>query len=110
MEIRPAVLDVILLSALVTVVPRVLPLVLLSRVSLPPWALRWLENVPIAVLSALLAQELLLFDGRIALPPDNLALLAAVPALLMAAATRSLMGTVAVGVAAMAVLRWVAPG
>jgi len=105
MEVRAWVLAAIVGSGLVTVIPRVIPLALLSRTTLPGWAIRWLGYVPIAVLAALLAQSVARPDGHLALPPDNLALLAAIPALLVAARTRSLLGTVVTGVVAMALLR-----
>ena len=108
MTVRPQVLLLFLGMALVTYVPRMLPIVILSRFKLPPLLLRWLEFIPAAVLSALLAQGLLL-DGRtLALPPANPALLAALPAFAVAVWTRSLMGTVVVGIAAMALLRFLA--
>jgi branched-subunit amino acid transport protein len=99
------VLATILGSALVTLVPRVLPLALLSRFTLPDWLARWLGYVPIAVLAALLAQSVARPDGHFALPPSNLAVLAVLPALLVACRTRSLLGTVVTGVVAMALLR-----
>ena len=91
--------------ALVTYLPRMLPLVVLSRFQLPPLLLRWLSFVPVAVLSALLTKELLISDGALALPPAHPQLLAAVPAFVVAFWTRSLMGTVLSGIAAMALLR-----
>ena len=105
MDVRASVLVVVALSALVTVVPRVAPLALLSRASLPSWLARWLEYVPIAVLAALLTQEVAFANGRAALPPENLALIAIGPALLVAVWTRSLVATVGVGVVAMALAR-----
>jgi branched-subunit amino acid transport protein len=91
MEIRSEFLALVLACALVTAVPRVLPLVALSRVALPPWLAAWLRYVPIAVLAALLATELLA-AGRSGLP-------AIAAALVVAVLTRSLLGTVAAGVA-----------
>ena len=105
MEVRAWVLAAIIGSGLVTVIPRVLPLALLSRATLPVWLARWLGFVPIAVLAALLAQSVARPDGHLALPPDNLALLAAMPTLLVAARTRSLLGIVVTGVMTMALLR-----
>jgi branched-subunit amino acid transport protein len=102
MDIRPEILALILACAAVTAVPRVLPLVLLSRIALPPWLLAWLAYVPVAVLAALLAIEVLIVDGSPALLMSsnvNSALLAIVPALAVAALTRSLIGTVLAGVA-----------
>ena len=91
MEIRPAFLALVLACALVTAIPRVLPLVALSRVELPGWLLDWLRYVPIAVLSALLAIELL-SAGAAGLP-------AIAAALAVAFVARSLLGTVLAGVA-----------
>lgn len=101
----------ILGMAAVTYIPRVLPLWLLSSKSLHPAFMRWLEMVPPAVLAALLAPSLLLQKDatgaeRLFISQDNLFLLAAVPAFLVAWKTKSFFGTVAVGMAAVAALRW----
>lgn len=98
MDIRPEIVALILACAAVTMVPRVLPLVFLSRVALPRWMLDWLAYVPIAVLAALLAIEVLLVDGKPAVSASNPSLLAIIPALAVAAFSRSLIGTVIAGV------------
>lgn len=92
MEVRPEFLGLVLACALVTAIPRVLPLVALSRLELPAWLLDWLRYVPLAVLSALLAIELL-SAGRAGLP-------AIAAAFAVAFMTRSLFGTTVAGVAA----------
>lgn len=107
MTIRPGVLLLLVGMGLVTYLPRMLPLVVLSRFPLPQLLLRWLGFVPVSVLSALLAKELLVSDGHLALPPGHPHLLAAIPTFLVAAKTRSLMGTVIAGIAAMALIRLV---
>ncbi len=98
MDVRPEILALILACAAVTAVPRVLPLVLLAKVRLPGWILSWLAYVPVAVLSALLAIEVLVVDGRPAISIANPAVLAIVAALAVAGFTRSLIGTVMAGV------------
>lgn len=100
MDVRPELLALILACAAVTVVPRVLPLVLLAKIELPRWLRAWLAYVPVAVLAALLAIEVLVVDGKPALSTANPSLLAIVPALAVAAFTRSLIGTVIAGVGA----------
>ncbi len=100
MDVRPEILALILACAAVTALPRVLPLVLLSKIELPRWLLAWLAYVPVAVLAALLAIEVLIVDSKPLLTAANSSLLAIVPALAVAAATRSLIATVLVGVAA----------
>lgn len=105
MEIRQYVLLIVLGGAAGTLLPRVLPLLLLSRVTLPRWLRIWLSQVPVAILAGLLAQELA-FEGGTLLPlMRNLPAIAILPVLLVAALTRSLIGSVAAGVAAMALLR-----
>jgi branched-subunit amino acid transport protein len=91
MEIRPEFLGLVLACALVTAVPRVLPLVALSRIQLPTWLLDWLRYVPVAVLAALLAIELL-SAGAVGVP-------AITAAFAVALLTRSLFGTACAGVA-----------
>ncbi len=100
MDVRPELLALILACAAVTAVPRVLPLVLLAKIALPRWLLAWLAYVPVAVLAALLAIEVLVVEGKPALSAANPSLLAIVPALATAAVTRSLIGTVMVGLGA----------
>ncbi len=97
MDIRPEFLSLVLACALVTALPRVLPLVVLSRTTLPAWLLDWLRYVPIAVLAALCAIELLP-GGTLALSASNPALPAIAAAFLVAAKTRNLLGTVLAGV------------
>lgn len=98
MEIRPEFLSLVLACALVTAVPRVLPLVLLSRFELPGWLLDWLRFVPVAVLAALAAIEVLMPGGKaLALHLPSVAGVAA--AFAVAALSRSLLATVAAGVA-----------
>ncbi len=105
MEVSSYILLIILGSAIVTFIPRVLPLVLLSRIQIPEWGINWLKHVPIAVMAALLAQELLITENKFSITGNQLELLAAIPSFLIAILTRSLLGTVLVGVASLMILR-----
>jgi branched-subunit amino acid transport protein len=107
MEVRWTILIIIMGCALVTFIPRVLPLMLLSQMELPKWAIRWLKNVPVAVMAALLAQDLLLSENEISISANILKLLAAIPAFAIAIFTKSLLGTVVVGVIFMMLLRFI---
>ena len=82
--------------ALATYLPRMLPLVALSSRRLPQWLADWLELIPAAILGALLVPSLLAGDARKLelLRPE---LLAAIPTFAFASKTRSLGGTVVVG-------------
>lgn len=81
----------------VTYLPRMLPLVVLSRRALPGWFAEWLELIPAAILSALIVPTLFAHADPRAFSLGKIELLAAVPTLLVALKTRSLAGTVVVG-------------
>jgi len=102
MQVRWDIFLVIAGCAVVTLLPRVLPLAFLSRVKLPDWSLRWLGHIPVAVMAALLAQALFVSDGGMEWKPYNL--LAAIPAGVVALKTRSLLLTVVAGVGTMMLL------
>jgi branched-subunit amino acid transport protein len=87
----------VLCMGAVTYLPRMLPLVALSRRRLPAWFSEWLELIPAAILSALLAPALFASAAPRAFCLGKPELLAAVPTLLFALKTRSLAGTVIVG-------------
>lgn len=78
---------------------------ILSRFQIPEWAQRWLSHVPVAVMTALLAQELLLSNGKFSIKENQLELAAAISAFVVAITTRSLMGTVVMGIIVMMAAR-----
>ena len=89
----------------VTVLPRILPILLLPGRKLPPFAERWLSLIAPAVLSALLLPELLPGADTPLFSASSTFLWASVPAFLVAWRTKSLFGTVAAGIASAAFLR-----
>lgn len=83
--------------ALVTYLPRFLPLYVLSRIQIPrPFAL-WLSYVPVAVLAALVAPGLLLSEGQLFISFKNYYLLASLPTFAAAVKTRNMFITILVG-------------
>lgn len=91
--------------ALGTYLLRFVPVAVMSRVRPPEWARDWLGLVPGAVLAASLAESLFIRDDELALTWTNLHLLAAVPVLLVAWRTRSVILTMLSGMAAYALLQ-----
>lgn len=110
MEVRWEILVIILGAAAVTFVPRVLPLMVMSRFVLPQWVMRWLGYVPVAVMAALVAQEVLTQSGKIVLSWGNPELWAAVLAFVAAILSRSLLATVLAGIIALMALRYLLQG
>lgn len=89
---------------IVTYLPRVLPLAVLSRINVSKGLLEWLSYVPVAVLAALLAPELLLKDGQLFLSPGNTYLLAAIPSFIAGMYSKSIFLTVVTGMATVVLL------
>ena len=88
----------------VTFLPRWLPLVYLTNRNLPPWLVEWLDLIPAAILSALLLPELVTAGAPRTLDFLRPELGVAVPTLIFAIFTKSLGGTVVVGM----LLYWLA--
>ncbi|HBO77767.1 MAG TPA: branched-chain amino acid transporter, partial [Cupriavidus sp.] len=70
-----------------------------GRVRLPAWFRTALQFVPAAMLSALIAPDLLMRDGAVFVSPHNARLIAGVVAIVIAARTRSVGWTIAGGMA-----------
>ena len=102
---QTVVIVTLLGMAVVTYVPRLLPLWVLSSRSLPPPVVTWLRYVPVAVLAAMLLPSLVIADQQLNLSVGNIFLWAAIPAFLMAWKTRSLFGAVVAGMLTVAVFR-----
>lgn len=100
MDVRLDVLLLLIGAGVVTFIPRVVPLVVFSKIQIPDWGLKWLSYIPIAILAALLAQVLFMNET---MQWDYI--IAAIPTFLVAIYTRSLLGTVLTGVIVIILLR-----
>jgi branched-subunit amino acid transport protein len=96
---------IILIMGLVTFGIRLLPIVLLGRIEIPIVIQRALRFVPPAVLSAIVAPELLMPGGEFNLSLGNARLLAGVIAMLVAWRTKNVLATIAAGMIALWVLQ-----
>jgi len=92
---------------LVTFLPRVMPILLLSGRKLPRLVERWLSLIAPAILSALLIPELILIktDQAVSLSFCNIYLFAVLPTFFVAWKTKSIFGAVVVGIATVALVR-----
>ncbi len=101
------VLGTIVGMALVTYIPRLLPVIFLSSKRLPRFLETWLSYIPAAVLAALVAPTLLVDQERINLASSNVFLWAAIPTALVAWKTRNLFLSVIFGMAIVAFVRFI---
>jgi branched-subunit amino acid transport protein len=97
----------IFLMALVTVIPRLLPVWLLAGRTLPPVVVTWLRYVPVAVLAAMLFPQIMMDEKQagIDLSFHNLFFWMALPTVAVAWKTRSLFLTVITGMGGIALIR-----
>lgn len=105
MSVRPEVLLAILLCVAVTVIPRVLPLALARRMRLPPLVQAWLTYVPVAVIAALLVDQVLLVGDRPGITWSWPHVTAGITVVAIAASSRSITLTVVGGVAVFSVMQ-----
>jgi len=88
----------------VTYLPRVLPLTILSRVTLPRFIIDVLGYVPIAILSALLIPSLIMSDGNIDFSLNNSLLIAGILTAIISIFTKKLVLIVVFGIIITALL------
>ncbi len=103
-----AILLTMLGMLVVTYIPRVLPVWVLTSKPLPPVVVAWLRYVPVAILAALLLPALVVSENRLDVSLGNLFLWAAIPTFIVAWKTRSLFGPVIVGMLIVAAIRFLA--
>ena len=82
---------------LVTYLPRALPLLYLAHKKMPQGLIDWLSLIPVAILSALIAPSLFTDAATRSFAFGKLEFLVAIPTLLFSLKTKSLGGTVLVG-------------
>jgi len=89
----------------VNYLPRVVPMVVLSKIKIPKPVIWWLGFVPAAVLGAIIAPALLMPDQKLFISLENKYLLASIPTFGIAVKTRSLVWTLLAGMLATALLQ-----
>jgi len=94
---RSEILLIIIGMGVVTYLPRCLPLFLLSRRPLPPWLIDWLDFIPAAILSALVLPAIMTAGEPRHIDLFRPELWVTFPTLFFALKTKSLAGTVVIG-------------
>lgn len=87
----------------VTLLPRVLPVMLISKINLNDRVVKFLKYIPISILTALVASELLISDNKFSM--NSPLFIAAIITAIVAVKKNNLLLTVIVGVLSMTVLR-----
>lgn len=105
MNVDLTVLLVILGCALVTVIPRIVPFILVKNVELPQPVVKWLTFIPVCILTALVADSVIIQEQS-KLMIDWHALAVIIPTILIGLWTKSLSITVLAGITLMAGVRF----
>jgi branched-subunit amino acid transport protein len=92
--------------AVTNFVVRAVPLSVMSRLELPGAVRRWLGYVPVSVMAAIVAVQVLRPDGRLQITLANPYLLAAVPTAVVYKFTRSFLGATIAGVLSFLAFRY----
>ena len=97
---------VILACGLVTWLPRILPFIFIKKMTFSPFGKKFMSYIPTCILTALLAQSVLVINkgGLTTINLENLVV--ALPTVLVAFVTKSLMWTVVFGIIAMTLVRY----
>jgi branched-subunit amino acid transport protein len=106
MSINLSILLIIIGCAIVTVIPRVIPFIMIRNSELPPKLVKWLSYIPICIFTALIVDSMIIDDSASLLAIDWTVVMAILPTLIVAIWTRSLSLTVIVGIVTMALIRF----
>lgn len=91
--------------AIVTYIPRFLPILLLSKKEISPSFSRWMSFIPVSIFSALVASDIFFWDDSLSVQPlENIKLIPSVLVLIVAYKTKSLLWSMIIGVTSMTVL------
>jgi branched-subunit amino acid transport protein len=106
MSLNVSILLIIVGSAIVTFIPRVIPFIVIRKIGLPKIVIKWLSFIPICIFTALIVDSFIIQDESL-LSIDWRVLAAIIPTLIVAIWTKSLSVTVIVGIVCMATIRFV---
>jgi len=106
---QTAIWAVIVGMAALNFIVRFLPIAVVSRIDLPAPVMRWLSFVPISVMGALVAGEVLRPGGHWSNPLTGPSLYAAIVTALVFRFTRSFLGATVAGMASFVALQHLVP-
>ena len=100
-------LIIIILCGIVTILVRVIPFMMISRVNLPDVIIQWLSFIPITLFTALVLDGIIQqHEGSVGYTLNVPFIIALIPTVLLAIYTRSLNWTILGGIAFIALLRF----
>ncbi|WP_080145593.1 AzlD domain-containing protein [Marinilactibacillus piezotolerans] len=93
--------------AVVTYLPRLLPMLLLSKKEISPSFSRWMTYIPVSIFSALVASDIFFWNGSFNINPAiNIKLIPSVLVFFIAYKTKSLLWSMIIGLVGITLL-WI---
>ncbi len=92
--------------AIVTYLPRFLPMHLLTRLEIPKTLIIWLRYIPVAVLAALIVPGITTVERQVNFAGDNSYFFASIIAFIVAWRSKNMLLTVTVGMVVVFLLQW----
>ena len=84
--------------AIVTYVPRMIPLLMFSKKNLPSWLESWLKYIPVGIFSALVFPDIFIRNQMFSMTINNIELISSILVFAIAFKTRSLGLSVIIGI------------
>ncbi|API88747.1 branched-chain amino acid transporter [Marinilactibacillus sp. 15R] len=91
--------------AVVTYIPRLLPMLLLSKKEISPSFSRWMTYIPVSIFAALVASDIFFWNGSFNVNPGiNIKLVPSILVFLVAYKTKSLLWSITIGLGGITLL------
>lgn len=95
-------------AGILTYLPRLLPLLVLKKISLPSWFEKWMSYLPTTIFASLIATDIFFWEGKFQLNMwDNLKLIPSLLTVIIAYQTKNMILSILMGMVSISLLLWV---
>lgn len=106
MSLNMSIVLIIIGCAIVTIIPRITPFIIIRNMNLPDAVTKWLSFIPICLFTALIMSSILVESDTAVMAINWNVIYAIIPTLIFAIWTKNLSITVIVGIISMAIIRY----
>lgn len=107
MSLMSQQLYLILGMAVVTYLPRMLPMLLLNNREIPEKIVRWMSFIPVSIFAALIFSDIFFWENQFSINPlENLKLIPAIVVFFIAYKTKNIMWSIVFGVVGISLMVW----
>ncbi|CAD5901529.1 Branched-chain amino acid transport family protein [Carnobacterium maltaromaticum] len=107
MSLTSQQLYLILGMAVVTYLPRMLPMLLLNNREIPEKIVRWMSFIPVSIFAALIFSDIFFWENQFSINPlENLKLIPAILVFFIAYKTKNIMWSIVFGVVGISLMVW----